>query len=91
MKDFLTWLAERGKRTALGCCYPLGYATSGVGQNPPLDSAPVSASHLLSYAKLYGDAHPELLSDPIRKEWEKTKKDKKGKKNGEKKLKDLGL
>jgi hypothetical protein len=70
LPSFQQWLAERGKRTALGIYPPL----YGVGQYPPLAFAPVSTSHLVAFAKIHGDVHPDLLSEPIKKEFEKTKK-----------------
>lgn len=71
--DFLQWLSERGKRTALGIYPPL----YGVGQYPPLYFAPISASHAFSLTKIHGDVHPELLSPEMKKEAKKAKKSKK--------------
>jgi hypothetical protein len=73
MKDFMQWLAEKGSRTALGI-YPPQY---GVGQYPPLHFAPISAGHLNAFATIHGDVHKDLLSEPIKKEFEKNKKRKK--------------
>ena len=63
MEDFIQWLNERGKRTALGI-YPDQY---GAGQYPPLYFAPISATAGLSLK----NNHPNLL--------EKSKKKKKKK------------
>jgi len=73
MKDFMQWLAERGARTALGI-YPPAY---GVAQKPPLAFAPTSAGHLNAFANIHGDVHRDLLSEPIKKAWDKNKKRKK--------------
>ena len=73
MKTFTQWLSERGIRTALGN-YPPAY---GVGQYPPLYFAPISATHLNAFANIHGDVHKDLLSDPIKKAFEKNKKKKK--------------
>lgn len=70
MKTFEQWLNERGKRTALGL-YPPAY---GVAQLPPLAFAPSSAGHMVAFAKIHGDVHPDLLSEPIKKEFKKHKK-----------------
>lgn len=78
MKTFEQWLNERGKRTALGI-YPPAY---GVAQLPPLAFAPSSAGHLVAFATIHGDVHPDLLSEPIKKEFKKNKKNK-GKKKDE--------
>lgn len=67
---FKQWLAERSARTCLGI-YPPQY---GSGQKPPLAFAPTSAGHLNAFAYIHGGEHPELLSEPIRKAWEKNKK-----------------
>lgn len=73
MKDFMQWLAERGKRTALGI-YPPQY---GVVQYPPLYFAPISATHQNAFANIHGDVHRDLLSEPIKKQFDKNKKRKK--------------
>lgn len=73
MQTFVQWLAERGKRTALGI-YPPAYG--GVAAYPPLYFAPISAGHLNAFANIHGDVHPELLSEPIKKEFKKRKKSK---------------
>jgi hypothetical protein len=73
MKDFVQWLAERGSRTALGI-YPPAYGTA---QLPPLAFASKSAGHLNAFANIHGDVHKDLLSEPIKKAWEKNKKRKK--------------
>ena len=73
-------LNEKGKRTGMGY-YPPQYAT--VGSLPPLANAAHSAGHLNSYAFIHGDVHKDLLSKPIKDEWEKSKK-KKSKKNKKK-------
>lgn len=84
LPDFMQWLAERGKRTALGI-YPPAY---GVAQRPPLDFAPSSASHLIAFTTIHGDVHPELLSPEVRKEFKKNKKKEKSKKEKKSKKKD---
>jgi len=80
MKTFLQFLSEKGieinekgKRTGMGN-YPPGYAT--VFSHPPLANAAHSAGHLNSYANIHGDVHKDLLSEPIKDEWEKNKKKK---------------
>jgi hypothetical protein len=83
MKTFTQWLAERGVRTALGPYPPL---YGGVGQYPPLYFAPISAGHLNAFANTHGDVHKDLLSDPIKREFEKNKKRKKQRQAEEKKL-----
>jgi hypothetical protein len=75
MKSFNQWLTEKSKRTALGI-YPPAY---GVSQYPPLYFAPISATHQNAFAHIHGDTHKELLSEPIKKEFEKNKKKKKKK------------
>lgn len=62
MQTFVQWLAERGKRTALGI-YPPGYGTS---QYPPLYFAPISATHLNAFSTTHKNVHPELVSDPVK-------------------------
>jgi len=73
MQTFTQWLNERGARTRLGL-YPSLY---GSGSYPPLYAAPTSAGHLNAYAGIHGGEHPELLSDPVRKAWEKNSASKK--------------
>lgn len=67
LPDFMKWLTEKSKRTALGI-YPPAY---GTGQYPPLHFAPISATHVLAFARIHGDEHPELLSKEIRDEFKK--------------------
>lgn len=69
MKDFLTWLSERGARTALGI-YPPAY---GAGNLPPLGRAAVSATNPISIATIHGNdpGQKELLSPAMKKEVEK--------------------
>ncbi len=69
MKTFMQWLNERGARTRLGL-YPSLYGTAAY---PPLYAAPTSATATLAFATIHGGEHPELLSEPIRKAWEKNK------------------
>lgn len=82
LPSFQQWLAERGKRTALGIYPPL----YGSGQLPPLAFAPTSAGHLNAFASIHGDEHPELLSKEIRAQYKANKQ-----KKPKDKLKDLGL
>lgn len=77
MKTFQQWLAERGARTRLGP-YPSLY---GSGAYPPLYAAPTSAGHLNAYANIHGGEHPDLLSEPIKKAWEKQGKNQSKRKN----------
>ena len=62
---------ERGSRTGLGI-YPPSYSTS---QYPPLYFAPISATHLNAFSNTHGDVHKELLSDPIKKNFQKIRKE----------------
>jgi len=78
--DFHQWLMERGKRTSLGI-YPSLY---GSGQLPPLAFAPSSASHMVSFALIHNDEHPDLLSDFIKKAGKKGEVDTMGKKKPKK-------
>ena len=80
-RDFHQWLAEKGKRTALGI-YPALY---GTGQYPPLAFAPTSASHMVSFALIHNDEHPDLLKDFIKKAGDKDEVDTKGEKKPKKK------
>lgn len=80
--DFHTWL-EKGKRTSLGI-YPALY---GSGQLPPLAFAPTSATHMISFAKIHNDEHPDLLADFIKKSGNKDDVDTTGKKNKKNKKK----
>lgn len=77
-RDFHQWLvAEKGKRTALGI-YPVLY---GAGQYPPLAFAPTSATHMLAFAKIHNDEHPDLLKDFIKKAGDPDEVDTMGKKS----------
>lgn len=76
MKDFVTWLNEKSKRTGLGI-YPPQYAT---GQYPPLYFAPISATHMVSLTTIHKDEHPELLNPDLKKKKDKKKKSKEDKK-----------
>lgn len=78
MKSFMQWLSDKGLgenslRTSLGI-YPPNY---GTGQYPPLYFAPISATASNAFATIHGGEHKELLSDPIKKQFEKNKKRKK--------------
>lgn len=79
--DFNQWLTEKGKRTALGI-YPALY---GSGQYPPLAFAPTSATHMLAFAKIHNDEHPDLLKDFIKKDGDPDEVDTMGKKHKKKK------
>ena len=67
MQNFIQWLNERGKRTALGI-YPPSY---GTGQYPPLYFTPISSTAAAAFKNIHGDEHPELLKPEFRKSKDK--------------------
>ena len=71
MQDFRQWLAERGKRTALGI-YPSLYG--GIGGRPPLDNTACCAGAVLGLIKNHGDEQPDLLKPEFKKQRPKHKK-----------------